>query len=156
MSMTGWRLGWLCGDQAVVKSALVLHGYVTTCASTISQKAALAAWTEEAEAERVKARRIFHERRDHLLSLITNELSLRAVTPDGAFYTMTDVSDYGSSMEVAEALLEHGVITVPGGAFGQESEGTLRVSFCADLPALTEGVRRMGEALKLRPAIKSA
>jgi aspartate/methionine/tyrosine aminotransferase len=147
MSMTGWRLGWLCGDTAVVKSALVLHGYVTTCASTVSQKAALAAWTEEAATERAKARSIFRERRDHLLSLITNELALRAVTPDGAFYTMMDVSAYGSSMEVAESLLEHGVITVPGGAFGRESEGTLRVSFCADLPALTEGVRRMGEAL---------
>ncbi|HEY0319862.1 MAG TPA: aminotransferase class I/II-fold pyridoxal phosphate-dependent enzyme [Pyrinomonadaceae bacterium] len=147
MSMTGWRLGWLCGDADVLKSALVLHGYVTTCASTVSQKAALAAWTEEAELERSKARSIFRERRDHLLSLISNELSLRAVTPDGAFYTMMDVSAYGSSMEVAERLLEHGVITVPGGAFGQESEGSLRVSFCADLPALTEGVRRIGEAL---------
>ncbi|MBD0373367.1 MAG: aminotransferase class I/II-fold pyridoxal phosphate-dependent enzyme [Pyrinomonadaceae bacterium] len=149
MSMTGWRLGWLCGDARVLKAALVLHGYVTTCASTVSQKAALAAWTEEAEADRAKARAIFLKRRDHLLSLISNELSLRAVTPEGAFYTMMEVSTHGSSMEVAESLLEHGVITVPGGAFGQESEGTLRVSFCADLPALTEGVRRIGEALKV-------
>lgn len=149
MSMTGWRLGWLCGDEAVVKSALVLHGYVTTCASTVSQKAALAAWTEEAAMERAKARSIFRRRRDHLLSLISNKLRLRAVMPDGAFYTMMDVSAYGSSMEVAERLLEHGVITVPGGAFGHESEGTLRVSFCADLPALTEGVRRMSEAFML-------
>lgn len=152
MSMTGWRLGWLCGDEDVVKSALVLHGYVTTCASTISQKAALAAWTEEAATERAKARNIFRERRDHLLSLIQNELGLRAVTPDGAFYTMMDVSAYGSSMAVAERLLEHGVITVPGSAFGREGEGSLRVSFCADLPALTEGVRRIGEALKWRSA----
>lgn len=156
MSMTGWRLGWLCGDARVIKSALVLHGYVTTCASTVSQKAALAAWTEEAEGERAKARSIFRERRDHLLSLISQELGLRAVTPDGAFYTMMDVSAHGTSMEVAERLLEHCVITVPGGAFGLESEGTLRVSFCADLPALTEGVRRIGEALKVRSAIKSA
>lgn len=150
MSMTGWRLGWLCGDEAVVKSALVLHGYVTTCASTVSQKAALAAWTKEAAGERAKARAIFRERRDHLLALIKSELGLRAVTPDGAFYTMTDVSAYGTSLEVAERLLEHGVITVPGGAFGSESEGTLRVSFCADLLALSEGVRRIGEAFKLR------
>ena len=126
----------------------MLHGYVTTCASTVSQKAALAAWTEEAESERAKARNIFRERRDHLLSLISKELGLHAVTPDGAFYTMTDVSRYGPSMKVAETLLEHGVITVPGRAFGQESEGSLRVSFCADLSALTEGVRRMGQALK--------
>lgn len=148
MSMTGWRLGWLCGDARVLQAALVLHGYVTTCASTVSQKAALAAWTAEAEAERAKARAIFLERRDHLLSLISRELLLRAVTPEGAFYTMMDVHAHGSSMEVAERLLEHGVITVPGGAFGQESEGRLRVSFCADLPALTEGVRRIAEALK--------
>jgi aspartate/methionine/tyrosine aminotransferase len=147
MSMTGWRLGWLCGDASVIKSALVLHGYVTTCASTVSQKAGLAAWTEEAEAARARARSIFRERRDHLLSLISEELNLRAAVPEGAFYTMMDVSRYGSSLEVAERLLEHRVITVPGGAFGRESEGTLRVSFCADLPALTEGVRRIGEAL---------
>jgi aspartate/methionine/tyrosine aminotransferase len=152
MSMTGWRLGWLCGDAGVLKSALVLHGYVTTCASTVSQKAALAAWTEEAESARANARNIFRERRDHLLSLISRELKLRAVTPDGAFYTMMNVEDYGSSMEVAERLLEHRVITVPGGAFGHESEGTLRVSFCADLSALTEGVRRIAGALKIHTA----
>lgn len=146
MSMTGWRLGWLCGDASVLKAALVLHGYVTTCASTVSQKAAMAAWTEEGERERAKARETFRQRRDHLLSLISDELALKAVTPDGAFYTMMDVSRYGASMEVALRLLEHGVITVPGGAFGTESEGFLRVSFCADLPALTEGVKRIGKA----------
>ena len=45
MRMTGWRIGWLAGDEEVIKAALVLHGYVVTCASSISQKAALAAWT---------------------------------------------------------------------------------------------------------------
>jgi aspartate aminotransferase len=151
MSMTGWRLGWMCGDEAVIKSALVLHGYVTTCASTVSQKAALAAWTDEAEAARREHRRVFRERRDYLLELIRSRLGLKAVTPDGAFYTMVDVSRYGSSIEVAEAMLAQGVITVPGSAFGKEGEGHLRISFCAELPALAEGVRRMGEALKQMP-----
>ena len=149
MSMTGWRLGWMCGDQAVIRSSLVLHGYVTTCASTISQKAALASWTIEAEMARADIRQTFHERRDHLLNLISRELGLRAVAPDGAFYTMVDTSAYGSSVEVAETLLEHGVITVPGSAFGGESEGFLRVSFCADRALLTEGVARMKRALQL-------
>lgn len=148
MSMTGWRLGWLCGDADVVRSALVLHGYTTTCASTVSQKAALAAWTTEAEAARESFRQIFRGRRDHLLELLARELSLRAVAPDGAFYTMVDVSAHGDSMSVAEKFLEHGVITVPGAAFGVEGEGYLRVSFCADLPVISEGVRRMKEALK--------
>jgi aspartate aminotransferase len=148
MSMTGWRLGWMCGDEAVIKSALVLHGYVTTCASAVSQKAALAAWTEEAEEARSLHRRLFRERRDFLLEQIASRLRLRAITPDGAFYTMVDVSRYGASMKVAEAMLAQGVITVPGAAFGAEGEGFLRISFCADRPALLEGVRRMGEALK--------
>ena len=147
MSMTGWRLGWLCGDREVARSALVLHGYTTTCASTVSQKAALAAWTDEAAAAREMMRQTFRARRDHLLGLLSSELHLRAVEPEGAFYTMVDVSAHGDSMAVAERLLEHGVITVPGSAFGAEGEGYLRVSFCADLPVITEGVRRMKEAL---------
>jgi len=148
MSMTGWRLGWMAGDPSVIQSALVLHGYVTTCASAVSQKASLVAWSDEAELARTAFRKTFKERRDHLLSLIDSELGVRAVTPDGAFYTMVDVNKFGSSMKVAEAFLAERVITVPGSAFGSESEGFLRVSFCADLDALTEGVRRMKRALE--------
>ena len=148
MSMTGWRLGWLCGDEALVRAALVLHGYVTTCASAVSQKASLVAWSDEAEQARAGFRETFRARRNHLLALIQSELRLRAVTPEGAFYTMLDVSDYGPSMRVAEALLEERVITVPGAAFGSESEGFLRVSFCADHDTLSEGVQRIKRGLK--------
>jgi len=149
MSMTGWRLGWICGEPSVIKTALVLHGYVTTCASAVSQKASLAAWSDEAESARAGFRQIFKTRRDHLLDLIKTQLDLCAVTPDGAFYTMVDVSTYGSSMEVAEALLQERLITVPGSAFGSQGEGYLRVSFCADLDALSEGVKRMRRLFKI-------
>ena len=152
MSMTGWRLGWLCGPAEVVRSAVVLHGYVTTCASTISQKAALAAWTPEAGRAREAMRRTFRSRRDHLLELVSRSLTLRAVKPDGAFYTMVEVAAYGVSQRVAETLLDHGVITVPGVTFGSEAEGFLRLSFCAEESALTEGVRRIAAALaQLKP-----
>ncbi|HKQ53824.1 MAG TPA: aminotransferase class I/II-fold pyridoxal phosphate-dependent enzyme [Pyrinomonadaceae bacterium] len=147
MSMTGWRLGWLAGPAEIVRSALVLHGYVTTCASTVSQKAALAAWTDEAERARESHRQTFRARRDHLLTRVREDLGLRAVEPEGAFYMMVDVREYGSSLEVTERMLERGVITVPGAAFGTEGEGYLRVSFCANLETLSEGVRRMQEAL---------
>src|SRR5436190_4806981 len=147
MRMTGWRLGWLAGDTEVMKAARVLHGYVVTCASSISQKAALAAWTDEAAAARGEYRAIFHRRRDHLLGLLRNELGLRCVTPEGAFYTMVNVSEFGDELKVAEAGLEHGVVTIPAAAFGDESKGFLRISFCADEEKLSEGVRRLGEAL---------
>jgi aspartate aminotransferase len=147
MSMTGWRLGWILGNEAMIRAAHLLHGYVTTCASTISQKAALAAWTDEAAETRSHIRDTFQRRRDHLLASLRS-VGLRCITPEGAFYTMVDVGSYGSSVEVAEAMLDSGVVTVPGSAFGSESEGYLRVSFCADLPVLTEGVSRMSAALK--------
>ena len=148
MRMTGWRIGWLAGDADVMRAALVLHGYVVTCASSISQKAALAAWTDEAAVARAEYRAIFHRRRDHLLRLLRDELGLRCVTPEGAFYTMVDVSKYGDELRVAEAGLEQGVVTIPAAAFGDESKGFLRISFCADEEKLSEGVRRLGAALK--------
>jgi aspartate/methionine/tyrosine aminotransferase len=148
MRMTGWRLGWLAGDAEVLRAALVLHGYTVTCASSISQKAALAAWTDEAAATREEYRAIFHRRRDHLLQLLRDDLGLKCVTPEGAFYTMVDVSRYGDEMKVAEAGLEQGVVTIPAAAFGYESKGYLRISFCADEERLSEGVRRLGKALK--------
>jgi aspartate/methionine/tyrosine aminotransferase len=145
--MTGWRLGWILGDEAVIRAAHLLHGYVTTCASTISQKAALAAWSEEAVAARRQIRETFQRRRDHLLAELRSA-GFRCITPDGAFYTMVDIHAYGSSLEVAETFLAAGVVTVPGNAFGSEAEGFLRVSFCADLAVLTEGVQRMKGVLK--------
>jgi aspartate/methionine/tyrosine aminotransferase len=146
--MTGWRLGWILGEESVIRSAHLLHGYVTTCAATISQKAALLAWSEEAVEARRQILETFQQRRDHLLTLLRGECGLRCITPDGAFYTMVDIARYGSSMDVAEALLAGGVVTIPGNAFGSEAEGFLRVSFCADLPVLTEGVTRIRMALE--------
>jgi aspartate aminotransferase len=52
--------------------------------------------------------------------LLWSELNIRAIVPDGAFYTMADVRDYGDDLKLAENLLEHRVITVPGIAFGDD------------------------------------
>jgi aspartate aminotransferase len=148
MRMTGWRIGWLAGEEPALRAALVLHGYIVTCASSISQKAALAAWTDEADVARAEMRAIFRRRRDHLLGLLRNELGLSCMTPEGAFYTMVDVSRYGDALRVAEAGLEQAVVTIPASAFGSEGEGFLRISYCADEDKLSEGVRRLGAALK--------
>jgi aspartate/methionine/tyrosine aminotransferase len=60
---------------------------------------------------------------------------------------MVDVSPYGDDLKVAEAGLEEGVVTIPAAAFGDQSKGFLRISFCADEVKLSEGVRRLGKAL---------
>ena len=97
----------------------------------------------------------FHQRRDYLLDLFSSQLGLPAVVPDGAFYTMLNVSSYGSSLTVAERLLDHGVVTIPGSAFGAESEDFLRISFCADNAKLAEGVSRIKKALSAQVGAKS-
>ncbi len=148
LSMTGWRVGWVASSQTdVVKAALTLHGFLTVCTSTISQKASLLGWTEEAELAKSEAREIYKRRGEFLIDLLQKELNLRGTSPEGAFYTMVDVRDFGDDLEVAEKLLQNRVITVPGVAFGSEAKGFLRVSFCNTEERMTEGVRRMKEAL---------
>lgn len=150
LSMTGWRVGWVASSQTdVIKAALTLHGFLTVCTSTISQKASLLGWTEEAELAKAGAREIYKRRGEFLIDLLEKELNLRGTSPEGAFYTMVDVRHLGDDLEIAEKLLQNRVITVPGVAFGTEAKGFLRVSFCNTEERMTEGVRRMKEALSL-------
>ena len=148
LSMTGWRLGWAaCKDPEVINAIQVLHGFTTVCTSTITQKASLLAWTDEAEIAKQHSRDVYRKRGAFLVDLFRSELGLAATEPDGAFYTMLDVRSIGDDIEVAEKFLQHRVITVPGVAFGSEGKGFLRISFCNTEDRMAEGVRRMKEAL---------
>lgn len=148
LSMTGWRLGWAaCKDPEMINAIQVLHGFTTVCTSTISQKAALLGWSEEAEAAKQHARDVYRRRGEFLVDLFKTEMGLHATAPEGAFYTMLDVNSLGDDIEVAEKCLQNRVVTVPGVAFGQEAKGFLRISFCNAEERMAEGVRRMKEAL---------
>lgn len=148
LSMTGWRVGWVASSQTdVVKACLTLHGFLTVCTSTISQKASLLGWTEEAEKAKAEARKIYKRRGEFLIDLLQKELNLRGTSPEGAFYTMLDVRNLGDDFELAEKFLQNRVITVPGIGFGTEAKGFLRISFCNTEDRMAEGVRRMKEAL---------
>jgi aspartate aminotransferase len=148
LSMTGWRLGWAaCKDPEIINAIQVLHGFTTVCTSTITQKASLLGWTEEAEASKAHAREVYKKRGEFLVKLFAEELGLTATSPEGAFYTMLDVRSLGDDIEVAEKFLQNRVITVPGVAFGDEAKGFLRISFCNTEERMAEGVRRMKEVL---------
>jgi len=148
LSMTGWRLGWAASSQKEIMQAIqVLHGFLTVCTSAITQKAGLLGWTEEAEAAKKHAREVYRSRGAFLVDLFEKELGLRSTAPEGAFYTMLDVRDLGEDIEIAEKFLQNRVISVPGVAFGSEAKGFLRMSFCNSEEKMTEGVRRMKEAL---------
>jgi aspartate/methionine/tyrosine aminotransferase len=148
LSMTGWRMGWAaCKDPEIINAIQVLHGFTTVCTSTITQKASLLGWTDEAEKAKAEARAIYKRRGEFLVNLFKLELGLNSTYPEGAFYTMLDVRSIGDDIEVAEKLLQSRVITVPGIAFGSEAKGFLRISFCNTEERMAEGVRRMKEAL---------
>lgn len=148
LSMTGWRLGWAaCADPELIDAIQVLHGFTTVCTSTITQKASLLAWTDEAEAAKQHARDVYKRRGEFLVNLLKTEMNLHATSPEGAFYTMLDVRSLGDDIEVAEKCLQNRVVTVPGVAFGTEAKGFLRISFCNTEEKMAEGVRRMKDAL---------
>jgi aspartate/methionine/tyrosine aminotransferase len=148
LSMTGWRLGWAaCKDPEIINAIQVLHGFTTVCTSTITQKASLLGWTDEAEEAKANAREVYKKRGEFLVKLFADELGLTATSPEGAFYTMLDVRSLGDDIEVAEKFLQNRVITVPGVAFGDEAKGFLRISFCNTEEKMAEGVRRMKEVL---------
>jgi aspartate/methionine/tyrosine aminotransferase len=128
-----------------------MHQYATTCASAISQRAALAAFTDEGRAALARLRQDLLARRDFLVETIDKQLAdlkLNRSVPEGAFYLMLETSRFGNSMQLAERILQNKVITIPGAAFGDEAEDYLRISFATDFDAIHEGVRRMGLALK--------
>ncbi|MBI4481672.1 MAG: aminotransferase class I/II-fold pyridoxal phosphate-dependent enzyme [Acidobacteria bacterium] len=147
MCMTGWRLGWACGEPETIRRMTVLHQYVTTCAPAVSQKAAVQAFTQEGESARAEIRQQLADRRRCMLEGLA-ALGLACLPPEGAFYAFADVGKFGTSLALAERLLAHGVITVPGSAFGTEGEGYLRLSFSVDEALIREGLRRIGEALR--------
>lgn len=147
MSMTGWRLGWCLGPEAVIGPVTVMHQYVSTCASGVSQRAALAAFTDEGRQATAAMRDEFKRRNDVMAGAIERDVRLPFVQGEGAYYIMLDVSEFGPSMDTAMQLLKHRVITVPGSAFGAEGEGYLRLSFSIAPALIEEGIRRIAGGL---------
>ena len=150
MSMTGWRLGWAVGPEEVIRHVTVMRQYISTCTSAVTQKAALAAFTDEGRRETAAMRDELNRRSEVMARAIDRELQLPNVRGEGAYYIMLDVSRYGRSMDTAMALLDQRVITVPGSAFGSEGEGFLRLSFSIEAPLIEEGIRRIAKGLGKR------
>src|SRR6185436_18758357 len=80
MSMTGWRLGWAAGPPEVIRHVTLLHQYASTCASAISQRAGIAAFTEEGRKATAEMREELRRRRDVMARAIDRELKLPYVT----------------------------------------------------------------------------
>jgi aspartate aminotransferase len=142
-AMTGWRLGWLAGHEGVIDSATTLHQSTTSCASSVSQQAAMTALETDEGAEELHD--VFRERRDYVVDRVAEIPNVSCPKPEGAIYAFLDVSSFeGSSFEIAKRLLEeYGVVTAPGSGFGDVGEGYLRISFANSLERIREGFDRI-------------
>jgi aspartate/methionine/tyrosine aminotransferase len=147
-AMTGWRLGWCVVPPDFIKPVIGIHQLAVTCASTVSQRAALIALGGEADEEKKRNQEELRRRRDLALRCLRRDLELPVIEPAGAFYILVDVSSLrasrGTSVEIAVRLAsEYRLITIPGIAFGPGGEGYLRLSFAGTPEDFAEGVRRL-------------
>ncbi|XVH30565.1 pyridoxal phosphate-dependent aminotransferase [Haloferacaceae archaeon DSL9] len=149
-AMTGWRVGWLGGEEGLVDDVNKIHESTTACASSVAQYAALAALTgpQEPVDELFDA---FRERRGYVVDRIAAIDGLSAPDPQGAFYAFLDIDLPGSSLDIAKTLLtDYGVVLAPGDGFAEPSPGHLRLSFAASLAELERGFDRLERALEDR------
>jgi len=140
-SMTGWRLGWVTASERRIERMLRVHQYAQACASAPAQYAAEAALSgpQDQVHEMVAA---FEERRGVLLEGL-RDMGLEVPTPQGAFYAMPKVPEGW-----VEAVIDGGVVVVPGEAFGENGAGYARLSYATSLEEIETAIGIMREATR--------
>ncbi len=144
-AMTGWRLGYACGPELIMKQMTKLHQYAIMCSPTVSQYAGIEA-LDNCEKEVQKMVNEYNVRRRFLTDSF-NRLGLTCFNPEGAFYVFPCIKSTGmKSEEFCEKLLHSKkVAVVPGNAFGESGEGHIRVSYAYSLNHLNEAISRIEE-----------
>ncbi|MHC5227645.1 pyridoxal phosphate-dependent aminotransferase [Enterococcus sp. LJL99] len=149
-AMTGWRIGFIFGPEALIAEIIKVHQYLVTAASTISQKAAVRALIEGInDAEIMKEQ--YRERRDFVYEKMT-QLGFDVARPNGAFYIFAKIpaNQEQDSMKFCLALAQKEALAViPGIAFGPEAEGYIRISYAASMENLKEAMKRMANFIEL-------
>jgi aspartate aminotransferase len=141
-AMTGWRLGWLMGPEAVVAAATALQSQSTSNVCSFAQFGALAAIRGSRDCVSAMAAR-FNARRTLLSEGLLALPGIRLLPPQGAFYAFPDVSAWGlDSISLCERLLDReGLAVVPGIAFGDDR--CIRLSCAASSQSLRDGLARL-------------
>ena len=147
-SMTGWRMGYVCGPKELISAMTKLHQYGIMSAPTTSQYAAIEAM-ENGDRDIENMREEYDGRRRFLVDGF-RKLGLDCFEPRGAFYTFPCVKSTGlSSEEFCERLIvEEKVAVIPGTAFGPGGEGYVRACYAASMRDLGEALSRMGHFLE--------
>src|ERR1700760_3936889 len=150
-SITGWRAGFALAPKAIIANLSKLQSQQTSNATSIVQKAAIAALAGPQECV-AEFRAEFIELRDYMLKRLAEIPGVTCTKPEGAFYVYPNIGAFigkggiKSATELATRLLhEAHVVTVPGEAFGTSEH--IRLSYPVTRANIDEGTRRMGEFL---------
>ena len=141
-AMTGWRLGYACGPEAIIKQMTKIHQFAIMCAPTTSQYAAVEA-LRNGDDDVKMMRQAYNQRRRFLLNAF-KEMNLKCFEPFGAFYVFPCIKEFGMTSEefATRFLEEEKVAAVPGNAFGESGEGYLRISYAYSLDNLKIAMER--------------
>lgn len=142
-AMTGFRIGWACGPKEIIGAMTKIHQYTMLCAPITGQIASGEALTKSAASVQMMKKE-YNRRRRYIVSAL-NDLGLTCHLPEGAFYVFPSIKSTGqSSMDFATGLLkDQKVALVPGTAFGDSCEGSVRISYASSYENLKEAIRRI-------------
>lgn len=143
-AMTGWRLGYAFGPPELMEQVTKVVTYYTSCASSVSQRAGLAALCLQEDPVESMVRE-FEKRRDLVYDALAQVPGVRVVRPGGAFYIFPNIEAItGDTEHFARALLEEeGVVVIPGQPFGPSGEVCIRIAYTVDMDTLREAMNRM-------------
>ncbi|MBQ6587056.1 MAG: aminotransferase class I/II-fold pyridoxal phosphate-dependent enzyme [Butyrivibrio sp.] len=141
-AMTGWRLGYACGPEVIMKQMVKIHQYAIMCAPTTSQYAAVEALRNGDDDVKMMKEQYNHRRR-YLLNKF-QELGVPCFEPYGAFYVFPCIKKYGMTSDefCTRLLTEEKLAVVPGTAFGDCGEGYIRISYAYSLDNLKAAMER--------------
>ncbi|TLS37485.1 aminotransferase A [Pseudalkalibacillus caeni] len=146
-SMTGWRIGFAFAPEYIAKHMLKVHQYNVSCASSISQYAALEALTN-GKNDALEMRKEYEKRMEYVFGRLVR-MGFEVEKPEGAFYIFPSIKQFNmSSFDFAMKLVEEaGVAVVPGSAFSGLGEGYVRISYAYRMDVLEDGMNRIEELI---------
>jgi aspartate aminotransferase len=145
-AMTGWRVGYLVADPAIVNDLVRFHKTLVICANTVAQKACVAAITGPQDS--VEAMRAEYNQRRILIEKALNGIERLQTPPcEGAFYFFPRFEHQITSKEMTSYLADKGVLVRSGTEFGERGQNHIRISYTIRAAELEEGMDRLKRAL---------
>lgn len=152
-AMTGWRIGYAAGPQAIITAMRKIQSQSTSNPCSVSQAAATAALNGPQDCL-TEMKTAFKERHDYLVSALNDLPGITCGAGNGAFYAFPNVTEVvnklegvNDDVELATWFLEEaGVAVVPGTPFG--AAGFVRLSFATSIDVLQAAIKRIEAALK--------